>query len=312
MPKSWTISSIPPHDFFIGLDVDSYFDHEHLAAEIPDKGFIRTIALDDRDVIVTVFFNGDVEEPKFPVEASEDVTQEEKETINATLSRILGTDLDLKPLYEQAGRDPVLAPLLQEYYGLKRMARGNFFEDSLNRIIKTQIQHAPTARKMVYGVREAFSATIDGPEGPVASWPQPERLSGADPHSMKKYGLSLRKGEYVIGLAEELVSGHLNMKELEQASPESFYNQTIAIRGIGPTTAQDLMLFRNRTDAVFPSHFTKGRQTGLRMWIIHSYGGNPDQCTEAEFHDMIKSWKGCEAAALEFLYVNWVIGAKKG
>ncbi|MEX1121578.1 MAG: hypothetical protein WED82_05565, partial [Balneolales bacterium] len=276
MPKSWTISSVPPHDFYIGLDVDSYFDHEHNTANIPDKGFSRPITLEDRDVVVTVFFNGDVENPRFSVEAFEEVTQKEKEVINTALSRILGTELDMRPLYEQAAQDSILAPLLQEFYGLKRMARGNFFEDSLNRIIKTQIQHAPTARKMVYRVREAYSATLEGPEGPVAGWPQPLQLSNADPISMKKYGLSLRKGEYVTGLAGEFVSGRLNMEELEQSDPEAFYNQITAIRGIGPTTAQDLMLFRNRTDAVFPSHITKGHETGLRMWIIYSYGGNPD------------------------------------
>ena len=27
--SSWTLKSIPPHDWFLCLDVESYFDHEH-------------------------------------------------------------------------------------------------------------------------------------------------------------------------------------------------------------------------------------------------------------------------------------------
>lgn len=311
MPLSWSLPSIPPHDFYISLDVDAYFDHEHDPVVIPEHGFIRPIALEDRDVIVTVFFNGDVEAPVFSVEASENLTTGEKAHVDTVLARILGTDLDVRPLYDQATDDPVLTPLIQEYYGLKRMSRGNFFEDALNRIIKTQIQHAPTARKMVYDVREAYSASLEGLKGPVAGWPQPVRMASADPYQMKKYRLSLRKGEYLVGLASELISSQLDMQELEIMEPESFYNRLISIRGIGPTTAQDLMFFRNRTDAVFPSHITKGHETGLRKWIIRSYGGEPDHCGEAEFQEMIKTWKGNEAAALEFLYVNWVVSEKR-
>jgi hypothetical protein len=71
------------------------------------------------------------------------------------------------------------------------------------------------------------------------------------------------------------------------------------------------MLFRPRTDAVFPSNMSGGTEKGLRKWIIMSYGGDPDETSEAEFQEMIENWKGYEAAAIEFLFVNWVISQKK-
>ncbi len=34
-------------------------------------------------------------------------------------------------------------------------------------------------------------------------------------------------------------------------------------------------------------------------------------CTEQEFHELIKHWKGYESSALEFLYVNWILNEKE-
>jgi len=54
-----------------------------------------------------------------------------------------------------------------------------------------------------------------------------------------------------------------------------------------------------------------GEEKGLRKWIIMSYGGDPSNTSEKEFLKMIKNWKGFEAAATEFLFVNYVINQKK-
>lgn len=311
MPKTWKISSVPPHDFFICLDIDEYFDFEHNPAEMFEKGFTRPLPVGDQDYLVTIHFNGDPEQPEFTIECKENLTDHEISLANKSLSRILGTSLNLTPLYEQAEDDPVLAPLLQEYYGFKRIARANLFEDSVNRIIQTQIKHKPTAKKMVYGVREAYGKLLISNGISVPAWPRPINLMSGDPVNMKKYGLSLRKGEYLVGLANEFVSGSLSLDELENMPGDDFYETMTSVRGIGPTTAQDLMLSRERTDAVFPSNIQRGQEMGLRRWIIRSYGEEPDQTTEKEFQEIIRNWKGYEATALEFLFVSYIMSEKK-
>jgi 3-methyladenine DNA glycosylase/8-oxoguanine DNA glycosylase len=201
--------------------------------------------------------------------------------------------------------------MLKEYYGHKRVSRANFFEDATNRIIQTQISHKPTARKMVYNVREAYGARLMHNGQPIAAWPRPKDLLGADPVKMKQYGLSERKGEYIVGLAHDVVSGNLDIDELEVLDPVDFYDVVTKIRGIGPTTAQDLMHFRNRTDGFFPSKIDKGEERGLRRWIIMSYGGDPNNTPEADFQEMIRNWKGYEASAIEFMFLNWVVSERR-
>ncbi len=310
--SSWTLKSIPPHDWFICLDIDPYFDHEHEPETIFEEGFTRPIPLKDRDIIATIFFNGDPENPEFHIETPEDLTKEEINQANDTLARILGTNLDLRPLYEQSESDPVLGPKLTEYYGLKRMSRGTLLEDIIYRIVQMQLSHKPTAKKMAFKMREAYGTHLTHNGKTLPAWPRPFQLAKADPAQIRKMGPTLRKGEYLVGLAQDILAGEMDMEWLDtEASPQDFFDTISKIRGVGPTSAQDLMLFSERTDAVFPSNIKKGEEKGLRKWIILSYGGDPTDTSEKQFREMISNWKDFEAAAIEFLFVDYMIGRKK-
>lgn len=310
--SSWTLKSIPPHDWFICLDIDNYFDHEHDPELIFEDGFTRPIPLDERDIVVTIFFNGDPEKPEFHIESVEDLSKDEITQANKTLARILGTSLDLRPLYDRAEKDKVLSPKMTEFYGLKRMSRGTLLEDITNRIIQMQMSHKPTAKKMAFKVREAYGTHLTHNGKILPAWPRPFQLAKADPAQIRKMGPTVRKGEYLVGLAQDILAGEVDLDYLDtDAEPQEFYDTISKVRGIGPTSAQDLMLFRETAQAVFPSNMKSGEEKGLRKWIIMSYGGDPSDTSDEDFQKMIKNWKGYEAAAIEFLFVDWVISYKK-
>ncbi|HLR32712.1 MAG TPA: hypothetical protein VK074_09485 [Fodinibius sp.] len=309
--SSWTLTSVPPHDWFLCLDIDQYFDYEHDPEKVFEEGFKRPVAVGDRAVLVTAYFNGDPERPEFHFESDEPLDKSDIEEANKSLKRIFGTDLDLRPLYDKAADDPVLGPLFTELYGLKRMSRANLFEDTINRIIQMRLSHKPTAKKMVYKVRENYGSLVTCRGQNIPAWPRPHQLVRADPMSIRKLGPTKRKGEFIIGFAEDLLSGKQQLSQLEHCSPQTFYDTIKKVRGVGPASAQQLMLMRNRPDAVFPSNKTKGKEKGHRRWIIMSYGGDPDQTSEAEFQQIISGWEGYEAAALEFLFANWILGEKE-
>ena len=310
--SSWTLKSIPPHDWFICLDIDPYFDHEHDPEQIFEEGFTRPIPLKERDIVATTFFNGDPENPEFQIETPEDLSKNEIEQANKTLARILGTNLDLRPLYDRAENDPVLGPKLTEFYGLKRMARGTMLEDIIYRIVQMQLSHKPTAKKMAFKMREAYGTHLTHNGKTLPAWPRPFQLAKANPAQIRKMGPTLRKGEYLVDLSQDILGGEVDLEWLDrEASPEEFYNTISKVRGIGPTSGQDLMLFREHTDAFFPSNKKKGEEKGLRKWIILSYGGDPTDTSEKEFNKMTHNWKGYEAAALEFLFVDYMIRKKQ-
>ena len=309
--SSWVLKSIPPHDWFICLDVESYFDHEHEPEKIFEGGFTRPIPVGDHDFLVTIFFNGDSENPEFHIQSSESLSKEEIQEANVSLKKILGTEMDLRPLYDNAADDPLLGDMLSTLYGLKRMTRANLFEDILYRIVQMQMNHKPTAKLMMYRVREAYGTALMYGSRSIPAWPRPLQLMKADPANIRKMGPTLRKGEYMVGLANDIVAGEVDMDHLSECEPQEFYDRITKIRGIGPSAGQDLMMMRGRTDAVFPSEKKGGEEKGLRRWIISSYGENPHKISEKKFQELIQNWKGYEGAALEFLYVNYVLREKE-
>jgi 3-methyladenine DNA glycosylase/8-oxoguanine DNA glycosylase len=112
-------------------------------------------------------------------------------------------------------------------------------------------------------------------------------------------------------LANDIVAGNVDMDHLMDCDPQKFYDLITAIKGIGPTSGQDLMMMRGRHDAVFPSNKKSGEEKGLRRWIIYSYGEDPHNTSEERFQELIQNWKGYEATALEFLFVNYVLKEKE-
>ncbi len=309
--SNWTLKSIPPHDWYLCLDVGSYFDHEHNPEIIFEEGFTRPVPIGDTDVIATVFFNGDPENPEFHIETTESLNKEEIESANKSLTKILGLDMDIRPLYDQAAKDPLLGDKLTALYGLKRMTRANLFEDIQNRIVEMQMNHKPTAKKMMFAVREAYGTALVHKGKNIPAWPRPHQLMKADPMSIRNLGPTKRKGEYLTGLASDIASKIIDMEYIAHCNPQEAYDLLTGIKGIGPTAGQDLMMMRGKTQAVFPSNMQKGEEKGLRRWITWSYGEDPNKTSEDRFQELIKNWKGYEAAALEFLYVNWIIREKE-
>lgn len=309
--SSWTLKSIPPHDWYLCLDIESYFDHEHDPETMFEEGFTRPIPIGDTDVIITTHFNGDPENPEFHMESQESLSKEEIALANESLSKILGTDMDLRPLYDKAKDDPVLGDKLMALYGLKRMTRANLFEDILYRIVQMQMNHKPTAKKMMFKIREGYGTALMLGKKSLPAWPRPHQLMKADPANIRKMGPTLRKGQYLVGLANDIVAGTVDMDHLASCEPREFYDLITDIKGIGPTSGQDLMMMRGRTDAVFPSNKKGDEEKGLRRWIIYSYGEDPNATSEERFQELISTWDGYEGAALEFLYANYILKEKE-
>jgi DNA-3-methyladenine glycosylase II len=51
------------------------------------------LPLSERDIVVTIYFNGDPEQPEFHIESHDDLKKSEIAEANRVLSRILGTEL---------------------------------------------------------------------------------------------------------------------------------------------------------------------------------------------------------------------------
>lgn len=300
------IDSRAPHDFGLTLDVDDYFEAEYDPIEIFRHGYAKPLRMPERDVLAVVGWNEQIDDPVFGVDVPRhDLNEVERERTRSAIRRILGADIDLEAFYDCVEDDPVLAPLVERHRGFRRLSGADFYEDAIRSIVGTRISHDPTKKRMVRDVRETWGSAFTHRDTTYYAYPRPEVLADVDAEKFREYGVSKRKGEYIAGLAADIAEGRLDLDALEEASPRDFYERALEIRGIGPWTAQSLMLRRNRPDACFPSHQSDGKEKGIRRWLLMAYDEDPDETSEEEWQKLRSRWEGFEALVSQYLYFDW-------
>ena len=68
-------------------------------------------------------------------------------------------------------------------------------------------------------------------------------IAAKQPDDLIPFGLSRRKAEYLIGIADEIQSGRLDLAAVAKMSGEDVQKRLVEIRGIGAWTADNFRLF---------------------------------------------------------------------
>ena len=68
-------------------------------------------------------------------------------------------------------------------------------------------------------------------------------IAAKQPDDLMPFGLSRRKAEYLIGIADEIQSGRLDLTSLAKMNGEDVQKRLVEIRGIGAWTANNFRLF---------------------------------------------------------------------
>lgn len=308
------LTSQPPHDFYLALDVEDYWEAEHDPEEIITYGFVRPLSLSTRDVVAVVRWNEEIDEPWFDVAFPQHtLTASEANEARQQLQRVLGVELPIAPLMAQAADDVLLGPLLTKHYGFKRLARATLWEECVDDFVRSRIRHRPTARRMSQDVRRTWGSTFVVNDVTYYGYPRPETVRAVDPDAFREFGIARRKGEYIVGLAQAICDGAIDLGAIEAMAPDEFFEQIQQVRGIGPATAQGLMHFRARPDCTFPSLRDKktGEERGMRRWFMRAYGLDPATASDADFAYATAAWAGYEAMALRFIYIDHMLNERK-
>ena len=108
---------------------------------------------------------------------------------------------------------------------------------------------------------QTFGNEIDG----VWFYPTPEKVSLIRVDQLRELQFSARKAEYVIGIAELVASGALNFNKMDQMTDEEISSELIKIRGVGPWTVQNFLMFALGRENLFPVADI-GLQNALRQY----------------------------------------------
>jgi DNA-3-methyladenine glycosylase II len=128
--------------------------------------------------------------------------------------------------------------------------------------------------------------------------PSPAELLAVEPAQLRAAGLSRRKVDTLRDLAERLSDGRLDEEALAELPDEDFISELTAISGIGPWTAQGVLLVAlRREDVVLPGDLA------LRKAIRKAY--DLDRLpNEQEVLAIAEKWRPFRSLATSYLFAS--------
>ncbi|ENQ3078691.1 DNA-3-methyladenine glycosylase 2 family protein [Bacillus cereus] len=140
----------------------------------------------------------------------------------------------LRPLFETFAYTPIILEF-------------DYFACLLRCIIHQQVH-----LKFATALTEQFVKTYGTEKQGVFFFPTPEQVANITVEELRNQKFSQRKAEYIIGLAQHIVDGKLNLEELEGKTDEEVAAMLLPIRGIGAWTVQNFLLFALGRQNMFP------------------------------------------------------------
>ncbi|PSL25904.1 DNA-3-methyladenine glycosylase family protein [Chitinophaga ginsengisoli] len=178
-------------------------------------------------------------------------TSIDEEYIRRYISHWLHLDADLRPFYDFAAKDSVLASLAERYKGLRLIGIPDLFEALTWSITGQQITLG-----FAYTLRQRFiqafghHAVIDGKDHYV--YPHPSVIAALEPASLISMQFSRSKADYIIRLAQSMTDGHLTAGQLQHMDYQQAREHLISFRGIGNWSANYVLMKHHRHHQALP------------------------------------------------------------
>lgn len=228
--------------------------------------------------------------------ASEPLSSTDEQSLLAYVTDWLDLDRDLSPFYELGAQDRLLHSATTQFHGLRIVGMPNLFEALAWGIMGQQINLS-----FAFTLKKRFVTTY----GTVLHWegydyylfPKPDVIASLTIQDLTSLQLTTRKSEYLIGIAKLIAARELTKEQLIAVNDITLATkQLVAIRGIGPWTANYCLLFCLRYPNAFPID-----DVGLQLAIKHQLELDRKPTTQ-EMISYAKALEGWEAYATFYLW----------
>jgi DNA-3-methyladenine glycosylase II len=180
-------------------------------------------------------------------------------------------------------RDRIMRKLIPQFGDLHLKGRGEAFVTLARSIVGQQI-----SVKAADAVWQRFLA--------VCPKCTPAQVLKAGPVSLAECGLSKRKAEYVIDLAEHFKAKRVQAEKWAEMADEEVISELIQIRGIGRWTAEMFLIFNLLRPNVLPLD-----DLGLLKGIsVNYFSGEPVSRSDAR--EVAANWEPWRTVATWYLW----------
>jgi DNA-3-methyladenine glycosylase II len=147
-----------------------------------------------------------------------------------------------------------------------------------------------SAARAIYG---RLTARFDGRP------PTPGEILADDPQELRAAaGLSRAKVQFLRSLAEHLISGQLELERVAELSDEEVIAELIAVKGLGPWTADMFLMFHLERPDVLPVGDLGVRRAIQRAYQLEQLPDPP------EIERIAAPWRPYRTLACRYLWLS--------
>ncbi|NUK31690.1 DNA-3-methyladenine glycosylase 2 family protein [Parageobacillus sp. VR-IP] len=264
----------PPYDFSHALKrlaLDPL-----ISVDIAKQKVVVPLYAQQIPIAVTVESIGTKEEPSFLVTAP---YPERKKEIIERVSYLFQWNTPLAPIHKHFQRTE-LQPLFAEYEGMPLILDFDLYFCLIKCLIHQQLN-----LKVAYRLTERFVKTFGTQIDGVWFYPRPEDIAALPYDELKQLKLSGRKAEYIVDTSRLIAEGKLSLEGLAHKSEEEVMKTLLSVRGIGPWTVQNFLLFGLGKRNVFPK-----ADIGLQRAIQRLFGLS-EKPSAQQMEELSKRWE---------------------
>ncbi len=223
------LSPIPPYDFARTIAGARTL---YVAARVQNGTFRRVIRVGDSLALIEVVSLGTDDDPRLQVEVLASNGSLDEAALIAKVRRVVNADIDLRPFYQYAQRDPVLWQTVERVYGLHSLQADTLFEALALTMIEQQIalkQAQIGERWLIQWAGELLTYQGDT----YYAFPSAARLAAASVNDLLPLKITFARMQRLIdaaGLREQLEALR------DQPNPVA-YDGLMRLKGVGHWTA---------------------------------------------------------------------------
>lgn len=293
-PKGLSMEIYPPSEFsFEECLVYLGRAEQEIMHKVRDGYLYKLVKLNGEVILLKIGSISNAIQVDFPMGTPSNRTLEE---VVSYVWEWFDLDRSLGEFKEIAREDRILKQIVAKYEGLRIIGISELFEALTWAIIGQQINLS-----FAYTIKKRFveqygeSYKVDG----YTYWLFPDftAVASLEVDDLRKLQFSVRKAEYIIGIAKTMANGELSKEMLLQMQDyQQVHKLLLSIRGIGAWTADYVLMRCLHSSTAFPI-----ADVGLHQALMRQLGIDRKPTID-EIKELATNWEGWQAYATFYLW----------
>jgi DNA-3-methyladenine glycosylase II len=293
-------SLTPPRPYSLALTAQRYWRFPDPVDRFDGKTYRRLLAVERGAVLATVEQTCGATNPKLRI--SLEGAGADSPRARAAAERVakdaLGAGTDVGLFYRAARLDPLLAPLVRRFRGLRIAGYPSLWEALVTAVLSQQVNLS-----LAFGIR-AHLATSFGRRRTIRgetffAFPQPDRIAQVGERGLQGFRMSASKIGTVARLAKGFSSGELSESEIAALPEEAAIERLMEIKGIGRWTAETALLRGLARADAFPAG-----DLGILKYLAEGLFEHGRRASESEMRLYAERWRPWRGLALVYSWAE--------